>query len=200
MSKEKVQDCPECGDKAVSKTEAYKKHLSSIVTQTLGVKVSRAKAWELYKSIIHGTVEFVMNLDEAASKFDEAGVVKKVGTKTLPLAGIGTYEVLKTAPRGFKAGLDKEGNKIEGANVWPFVPRFRFYPSSVIDRYCELAYGLDEDPDFKIKHYGVFLKEEDVEVDDQIEDCDEEQDTTPDPPVVEENLDHQPPCKVVEEI
>lgn len=132
--------------KEKSKTDRFKEHIQKIIYQELGVKVSKDKAWGLFKAIIHGTTEFVLNLD---------------GDKKLPLSGVGTFQVLETKPRGSKAGLDDKGEKIEGAKVWPFVPRFRFYPSSVIDSLLEQFFDL-EDHGIEMKHYGIFRTEEEV--------------------------------------
>lgn len=139
--------------KGVSKTDAYKVHLQKIIYQELGVKVSRDKAWNLFKSVIHGTVEHVLNIED----------------RKLPLAGVGTFEILETKPRGSKAGLDKDGNPIEGAEAWACVPRFRFYTSSVIDKLVEHSYGLG-DHDIEEKHYGVYKEETSaVEVEEAVE-------------------------------
>lgn len=127
-----------------SKTDRFKEHIQKIIFQELGVKVSKDKAWGLFKAMIHGTTEFVLNDED----------------KKLPLAGVGTFQVLETKPRGSKAGLDEEGNPVEGAKVWPCVPRFRFYPSSVIDNLLEQEYGL-EDHGVEVKHYGIFKTDED---------------------------------------
>lgn len=134
--------------KETNKTDMFKVHIQKIVFQTLGVKISKEKAWELFKAIQHGTVEFVINIEG--------------GSKKLPLAGVGTFEILETKPRGSKAGLDPQGNPIPGAEVWPCVPRFRFYPSVTIDNLVEHSYGLGNH-NFKeedIKHYGLFASEE----------------------------------------
>lgn len=132
--------------KNTTKTDLLKKHTQAIVKQTLGVKVSKEKAWDLFKAIIHGTVELTMNAEG----------------KSIPLSGVGTFEVLETKPRGSKAGLDKDGNPIEGATAWDCVPRFRFYPSSTIDKMLEQAYGF-ADHGIETKHYGIFVTEEAVE-------------------------------------
>lgn len=139
-----------------SKTDLYKEHIQKIIFQTLGVKVSKDKAWSLFKNVIHGTEEFVLNIE---STTDEEG--KKSGKK-LPLAGVGTFCILETKPRGSKAGLDKDGNPIEGAKVWDCVPRFRFYPSSVTDKMIEQVYGL-ADHGVEIEHYGLYASEQVVE-------------------------------------
>lgn len=137
-----------------SKTEVFKEHLQLIIYQQTGKKVSKSKAWEIFKAITHGTVEFVLNLPKETEE-DE---------RKLPLAGVGTFQILETSPRGSKAGLDKDGNPIEGATPWPCVPRFRFYPSSTIDTLCEFKYGLG-DHEVTEKHYGLFT-EDAVEPDD----------------------------------
>lgn len=132
-------------EKELRKTDVYKQHIQKIIYQELGIKVSRDKAWSLFKAIIHGTVQHVLKLED----------------KKLPLAGVGTWEVLETKPRGSKAGLDKEGNVIEGAEAWPCVPRFRFYPSSVIDNLVEHSYGLGGH-EVTEKNYGIYKSDEEV--------------------------------------
>lgn len=132
-------------EKKVSKTDLYKQHLQRIIYQQLGVKVSKDKAWQLFKGVQKGTLEFVTKLED----------------HKLPLAGIGTYEIIETKPRGSKAGLDKDGKPIEGAKPWPCVPRYRFYPSSVIDDLVEKAYGLGDHDDVKEEHYGLYVEAND---------------------------------------
>lgn len=146
--------------KALSKTETYKTHLQRIIYQELGVKVSRDKAWTLFKSIMHGTVEHVTEL----AKNDQS----------LPLSGVGTFEVKKAGPRGSKAGLDKDGKPIEGAVPWPFVPRMRWFPSSSIDKQLEQEFGLAEHG-ITPKHYGLYRDENDVAVDSNDEGISEEE-------------------------
>jgi len=130
---------------AKTKTDLYKEHLQAIVKQETGQKVSKETAWNLFKAVIHGTVQFTTKQEDNA----------------LALAGVGKFEVLMTKPRGSKAGLDKEGNPIEGANVWEIVPRYRFYPSVAINRVVEAAYGLNEEPVAMID-YGIFRSEDAV--------------------------------------
>ena len=57
--------------------------------------------------------------------------------------------------------MDKEGNPIEGAYIWPCVPRFRFYPSTTIDALCEYRYGFG-DHEIEEKHYGLYKSEDEV--------------------------------------
>lgn len=130
-----------------SRTDLFKEHVQKMIYQTLGVKVSKDKAWAMFKNMIHGTTEFVLNIE---------GEEKK-----LPLAGVGTFCILETKPRGSKAGLDKDGNPIEGAEVWNCVPRFRFYPSSVTAKMVEQVYGC-ADHGITISHYGIFKTEDDA--------------------------------------
>lgn len=142
-----VQETP---SKEKTKTEAFKTHLQIMIKDVLGPKIkgriSQKEAWDLFKEIMNGTIEYVYN-DKANS---------------LSLAGIGKFAILKSDPRGLKAGLDKDGNKIEGAKVWEFVPRFRFYASSKVDDDLAKRYGLIEDEGNKVKqtHYGVFKTRE----------------------------------------
>lgn len=145
-----------------SKTDMFKEHIQKIVYQTLGVKVSKDKAWALFKNITHGTTEFVLNIEETV---DEEG--NKSGKK-LPLAGVGTFCILETKPRGSKAGLDKDGNPIEGAEVWACVPRYRFYPSSVTEKLVEQAYGL-ADHGVEVEHYGIFKEDAEPVVEEKAE-------------------------------
>ena len=126
--------------KEVSKTELFKEHIQKIIYQQTGKKVSKSVAWGLFKAIYHGSIEFAINQED----------------KKVPLSGVCTIEILETKPRGSKAGLDENGNPIEGAEVWPCVPRARFYPSSVVDKYVEYKYGLGNHEDVVEIHYGIY--------------------------------------------
>lgn len=122
-----------------TKTEILKKHLQLIVRQVTGNKVSQDTAWDLFKAITHGVVELTSELED----------------HKISLAGVGTFEVLETKPRGSKAGLDKDKKPIPGATPWKFVPRYRFYPSSTIDMLLEQKLGLAKH-NIEDKHYGLF--------------------------------------------
>jgi nucleoid DNA-binding protein len=137
--------CGKDGKKKVSKTDNFKAHVQAIVKQVLGVKVSKAKAWELFKAIMNGTLEFTAKDEQNA----------------LSLAGIGTFKVLKTAARGKKAGFDADGKPIEGAKVYPFVPRAKFYYSESAQKYLEQFFGL-EDHGVELKDTGLFAKDAEV--------------------------------------
>lgn len=125
-----------------AKTDRFKEHVQAIVKQTTGQKISKADAWELFKNIINGTVEFTLNQEDLK----------------LPLSGLGKFEILKTKPRKSKAGLDADGNPDPNLKPWPFVPRFRFYPSVSIDRDVEHFFGLG-DHNIKREHYGIFKED-----------------------------------------
>lgn len=115
--------------KKVSATDVYKEHLQAIIYQELGTKVSKDKAWKLFKAIILGTVQHVAKID---------------GGK-LSLAGIGTFQVQKTKARGSKAEAG-----------WPFVPRFKFRASSVVAASVEKMFGLGGHDDLEVKDYGIY--------------------------------------------
>ena len=145
-------------EKKVSKTELFKSHLQLIIKDSLGVKVSKDKSWELFKSIMGGTTEFVLNQEDLK----------------LPLAGVGNFEVIKTEPRGSKAGFREERTtgedgkvtktlvRDESLKVWPFVPRYRFYASSLVEKVVENHFNLG-DHDIEPKHYGLYVdREEDT--------------------------------------
>lgn len=127
------------------KTDLFKKHLQSIIKNRLGERYSKKDSWELFKSIIHGTVEFVSELED----------------NRLPLAGVGIFEILKTKPRGRK--------KEEG---WEFVPRYKFYPSVKINNYLEQIFEFDNHNLDDYGGYGLFnedIQEEEIEEEDKQE-------------------------------
>lgn len=130
------EDAEEAKVSGSAKTDRVKQHIQAIIKQQLGVKVSKQAAWDLFKAIIHGMVQFTLN--------DEK--------QEVPLAGVGTFKVLQTKPRKSKVG------KME------YVPKFRFYPSSVIDKLLEQSAGF-EDHGIKQVDYGLFAK--DVPADDE---------------------------------
>lgn len=156
-----------------SKTYRFKEHLQAIVRQELGVKVSMDKAWQLFKAINAGTEEFVLNLPSEEGK-----------GKRLPLSGIGTFSVIESKPRGSKAGLDKDGNQV--GESWPFVPRYRFYPSTAVNKRVEKFYGFGDHDDVELKHYGVFREDDD--------------DTDVESPVVEEVEEEKVAAEPVPEV
>lgn len=125
-----------------AKTERFKEHLQAIIFQKLGAKVSKEKAWDLYKAFNFGTVEFVANEPDL----------------TLSLAGVGTYKVLKSEARGKKAGVDKDGNAIAGAKAYEFVPRFKTYHSDKIAKFLAQKFG-QEDFGVEFTSVGLFAKD-----------------------------------------
>lgn len=163
MSEEVKETGAETTVKEPSKTDKFKEHLQKIIKDTTGNKVSKQTAWDLFKNLIAGTVEFVENqpLEKAEA---EEGAEEALGARTLPLAGVGRFEILNVKPRASKAGLKKNENgewvRDESLKVWPFVPRFRFRPSSKISDRLEKVFGLADHEDVKIEHYGLFKTEE----------------------------------------
>lgn len=156
---DEIKETPPEAVKEQSKTDKFKEHLQKIFKDTAGIKISKATAWDLFKEIILGTVEFVENQPlEKAEEGDE----DSLGVRRLPLAGVGAFEVLNVKPRATKAGLrkDEQGNWVrdESLKVWPYVPRFRFRPSSKISERLEKVFGLAEH-DIEINHYGLFAQE-----------------------------------------
>lgn len=97
------------GKKEASRAEQYKALVQSVISETLGVKVSKQKAWEMYKTLIYKTVTDV------------------VENGRIPISGVNTWEVQQCGARKSKA---------ESHN---FVPKFRFRTSSKIDEFLEQA-------------------------------------------------------------
>lgn len=157
MADEVKQETPP-NVKEASKTDLFKAHLQKMIKDVTGEKVAKSTAWDLFKTIILGTVEFVENQELEKDEKDES-----YGARRLPLAGVGSFEIIHCKPRGTKAGLKKnekgEWVKDENGKVWPFVPRMRFYASSKIDDRLEQVFGLADHGE-EIKHFGLFLKEE----------------------------------------
>lgn len=110
------------------KTKKFKEHLQLIIEDVLGEKYSLSDSWQLFKALNHGTVDFVLHQEDF----------------TLPLSGQGKFQILKTKPRGRK--------KEEG---WDFVPKYRFYPSTAINKRLENFFGFT-DHDVDESHYGLY--------------------------------------------
>lgn len=142
------------------KTVMFKEHIQKIIYQQTGFEVSKDKAWNLFKAIIHGTVQFVLKQDRVVpqdANFEE----QSYETRTLSLAGVGKFSILESKARGKKAGLDADGNKIDGVEPWETVPRFRFRPSSMIERVVNAFYGHAEEG-YKETNYGIYAADEPV--------------------------------------
>ena len=137
--------------KEQSKTQLFQSHIQEIVYQVTGKKVSRDTAWKLYKALMNGSVEFTLNQPEDAK-----------GNRTVSLAGVGKFTVSKSEPRGAKAGLDKDGNPVEGAEVWEFVPRVKFSFSSSVKAKVEGHFGFGEDPK-EWEKTGIFKEDNEQE-------------------------------------
>lgn len=153
-----------------SKTDVFKEHLQIIIEDTLGKKVSKQAAWDLFKNIQLGVVEFTLNQED----------------NKLPLAGVGRYEVVKTKPRGTKAGL-KRGETLgewlpdSTLTPWEFAPKFKFYPSVAVDSVVEKYFNLgDHDVELpKLGLYSEAIKEEPIGVEKSVEEQTEEVEEAP---------------------
>ena len=114
------------------KTDTFKVHLQGIIKDRLGEKVSKETAWNLFKDVINGTVQYVACQED----------------KHLSLSGIGRFEVIKVMARGLK----KEAGKTHS-------PKFRFYPSSSIEKFVDSAMGQTEIAD-DVKGLGLYSQED----------------------------------------
>lgn len=126
-------------DNKTNLNEEFKKHLALIASEVLGADVSKNDAWELFKMFQIGTVQFVQKKDQPLSMY-----------------GIGKCEIIKAVPRGKKAGLDKDGNKV--GEAWAYVPKYRFRPSSMLNSYLASECGFEE-YNHKVKPMGIFKEE-----------------------------------------
>lgn len=117
----------------VSLTDEFKDFYQELVKNVTGEQLSKAKAWELFKATFLGTIQFVSDLP-----------LNDEQVRRLPIAGIASFEIQNKQPSGKRAGLDKDGNKIEGAKVWEYVPKVKIYPSGKINKLIEQKYGLED--------------------------------------------------------
>lgn len=128
---------------AIKTTEVVKRHIQLIIKDTLGVNVSKQKAWELYKDIMWGMAELTTVIDQ----------------HNIPLAGVGKYKINHSKPRGAKAGLDKNGKPFPGMKAWDYVPHFKFYPSTAVKTYIEQLLGFEE-LESSLKFHGILVSED----------------------------------------
>lgn len=78
-----------------------------LILADYGIKASKQTAWNIFKDIINKLVDISIKHGK------------------LSLAGIGVFRLLKSKPRAGKV------------DVYKFVPRFRFSPSTRINKYLE---------------------------------------------------------------
>lgn len=137
-------------EKKVAKvtTDQLKETLQVAIGETLGTKISKQKAWEVFKMIHHAVPTLLV---ENIGENEEA---------ILSLAGVGKYKLVKTEPRGKKAGLDQDGNPVEGAYIYPFVPRYKFYPSSATMDTIEIKMGVADSDKVKEVEESVAEQED----------------------------------------
>lgn len=127
---------------AVSKTDLFKEHIQKIIEDSLGVKVSKVKAYELFKDIFYGIIDFVIEDSE----------------NNVSLIGLGKFQIYKSVPKMSKAGLDKNGNPT-GEKAWDFVPRFKFRESAKVAEQLAKHYGFISG-ESGIPKVGIFKEEE----------------------------------------
>ena len=101
------EDTEPVAAKEHSRAEEYKALVQKVILEVLGIKVSKAKAWEFYKTLIYKTVTDVAD------------------NGRIPISGVNTWEIQNCGARK---------GKIDTHN---FVPKFRFRASSKIDDYLE---------------------------------------------------------------
>lgn len=115
-------------EKVRTKTEDFKARLQAVLAEKFGIKVSKQKAWDIFKAMAKAPFETVLaNYDAAGRPAIHYG--EKHKELELPLAGIGTYAVITTG----KA----EEFKVTG----------RLYLSSAIQHNIRVALGFEDDSD-----------------------------------------------------
>lgn len=111
-------------NKVRTKTENFKAALQAKVAEVTGCKVSKQKAWELFKEMVKAPYSFILN------NYDEAGrPALNYGEKhkelELPLSGVGTFKIIT---------VGKEDNlSVKG----------RWYLSSSLDRAIKERLGFE---------------------------------------------------------
>lgn len=136
-------------DKVRSKTEEFKIALQAKVTEVLGEKVSKQKAWDLFKELTKTPFSFILaNYEEAGKPEIVPGC--KLKELEVPLAGVGTFKVI---PVGKNEKFSVKG---------------RWYISSAIDRAIKERLGFADGSD-----EAVEVDEDPVEVDAPEEDSKE---------------------------
>jgi hypothetical protein len=111
-------------NKVRSKTEEFKIYLQEKISEVLGVKVSKQKAWDLFKETEKAPFSFMLNAwDEAGKPAIAYGA--KIKELTLPLAGVGTFKIITTG---------KEDD---------FSVKGRYYISSAVDNAIKERLGIE---------------------------------------------------------
>lgn len=110
-------------EKIRTKTEEFKIALQAKVTEVLGVKVSKQKAWDLFKEVMKSPFSFILGNYEEAGK-PEIVPGAKIKALEVPLAGIGTFKVIPV-------GKDEK-----------FSVKGRWYISSAIDKAIKERLGF----------------------------------------------------------
>jgi hypothetical protein len=111
-------------NKAMSKTEEFKTMLQAKVAEVLGAKVSKQKAWDLFKEMEKAPYAFILNAYEKDGN-PEIAYGAKIKSLELPIAGVGTFKVITTG------------------STEKFSVKGRFYLSSAIDRAIKERLGFE---------------------------------------------------------
>lgn len=80
-------------NKVRTKTEDFKIALQAKIAEVLGVKVSKQKAWELFKDMVKVPYEYILGNYDAAGK-PAILYGQKHKELELPLSGVGTYKII----------------------------------------------------------------------------------------------------------
>lgn len=111
-------------EKVMSKTETFKATLQDKVLEVTGVKVSKQKAWDLFKAFVKTPYEQIIATYEAAGK-PAITYGAKLDELTLPLSGVGSFRIIT----------------VGGADHVSIKPRF--YVSSSIENGVKSALGFE---------------------------------------------------------
>lgn len=114
----------EVENKVRTKTEDFKIDLQAKVAEVLGVKVSKQKAWDLFKELVKAPFSFIINTYEEAGK-PEIKYGEKHKELELPLSGIGTFKIITVG-------------KADNVSV-----KGRWYLSSALDRAIKERLGFE---------------------------------------------------------
>lgn len=130
--------------------------LQENISNILGVKVSKEKAWEVFKSIIPSAFDTIVeNYKAHGSPKLERG--KTCNELVLSLAGVGRFEIITAGTKKSKA---EAGYDVD--------PRARVYVSSAIQNkiYADLGYDFEVGVPVKTENPEEQAEPETAEVDD----------------------------------
>ena len=102
------------------KKELFSERMQAVLKENR-IGISKENSWQLFKSVIEMMVDSCLEDDD----------------NKIVLAGIGKFEIVKSAARGTKK------------SVVDFVPRLRWWGSKRINEYLELAFDQVPDPELR---------------------------------------------------